>query len=234
MVREDFDFYSGQQSISADDDGVFGGHVLPEGWSTARGFGHGDGLREFARIYEGLFSLITVTGADSETETYPDAYITENVNGISEENCKAVSFVFADGGYTLTFDYTTLTKSFVVTARAPGDNARLQAFGFLNSACQYLLFGSYPELWPSTGHLPWADKGVDEMEYLNDRNETMDQDERVFMYEKAEAYLEEYGIPMVPEEQRAFLSSLSDSDRDMFEACGLKIWGWVQANTIYG
>jgi len=227
LAREDFNFYGGSNIMDADEERVYGGMPLLEGWSTARGFKHGDDLQKFALLYYGFPSIITVTSVEHETAYYPSAVISETVTEISDENCSSVSFVFVLDGYTLTFDYLAVEKEFQVTARSLKENGRLQAFDFLRSVCQYHLFGSYPTVWPDVGHLPWADD-VDEMEYLNARNDLLIETERVFMYEIGEAYLESYGIPPLLNEQQDFLASLSESDLEIFDSAGQKMWNWVQ------
>lgn len=230
LAREDFNFYDGSNIIDPDDDSGYGGKLLPEGMITGRGFKYGDDMQKFALLYDGLASIITVTDINNEKQCYPDAEISAHVVEISADNCDSVSFIFVNDGYTLTFDYSAPMNKFNVTARSPKDNGRSQAFDFLCSASQYILFGSYPELWPDTGHLPWVYGDIDEMEYLNERNELLNQNERVFMYEQAEAYLDVYGIPPTFEEQQMFFSSLSEPDREIFDRAGLKIWNHVRKN----
>jgi len=230
LTREDFNFYGGPGVIDADADGDYGGLALQEGWSTARGFALGCTIAEFAQLYDGLPCVITVVSDQSGTEYYPDAEITGFVAEISEENCNFVNFVFVHDGYALSFDYTTHNNEFEVSAWGLRENGRFQAFSLLSGICQYRLLGPYPQTWPAVGHLPWADGSVDEIEYLNQRNDLLDEDEQVFMFENSDVYLESYGLPMELGEQRAYLSSLSGDDVDMFDRIGLKIWGWVQSN----
>ena len=230
LTREDFNFYDGMNVIDIDGESVVGGVKLRDGWATARGFLPGDGLQRFSELYGGLTATITVIGNDSEATYYPRAVIEKNVTEIARENSKAVSFVLIHEGYTLTFDYTTATGSFEVTVHGMMDNSRVQAIGLLTSASQYIMFGPYPPIWPDVGHLPWAEEGIDEVIYLNLRNETLNQSERVFMYEIAETFADDYGIPIELEEMRSFYESLNDEEKAKIDTVGQKIWSWVQEN----
>ena len=229
LAREDFNFYRGSSIINADDDSVYGGVMLTEGWSTARGFKYGDDLQKFSQVYNGIPSIITVTGIESDVAYYPNAEINEIVADISAENCSEVNFVIIREGYTLIFDYIPQSKEFTVTTRSLTDNYRDQAFSLLLSIAQYQLLGPYPEIWPCTGHLTWAEN-VDEIEYLNARDDLLNEEEQVFVFENAETYLDTYGIPPSLDELREFHSSLGDSGKETFDSIGQKIWSWVLTN----
>jgi hypothetical protein len=233
LAREDFNFHDGSKMIDADDEEIYGGTVLSEGLSTARGFKYGDDLQKFAQLYDGLPCIITVTSAESEVTYYPDSEITGVVTDITEENCISVNFLFIFNGYTLSFDYATNNKKFEVTAHSVQDNSRFQAFSLIISIAQYRQFGPYPDIWPYTGHLPWAEV-VDEIGYLNARDDILNEEEQVFVFEHGEKYMENYSIPPVLEEQREYLTSLTESEKNTFDGLGLKIWDLVQTNLIKG
>jgi hypothetical protein len=233
LVREDFNFYDGSKILNSDDDSIYGGQTLTEGYSTARGFKYGGDLQVFADLYDGLPALVTTTDTGSKIISFADTKIAGRVNEITETNYKSVSFVFLNDGYTLTFDYSSLDIGLFVTARSPKENGRFQAFDLIDSICEYLMFGPYPETWMVVGHWPWAGDD-DEIVYLNQRNDLLDMDEQTFIRDKALEYMEIYGVPLELDDERSFLSSLSDSDKDIFDAIGLKIWNWVQTNQTVG
>jgi len=227
----DFNFYdSNSDIINVDEEAVIGGVKLSEGWSTARGFKTGDGLQRFYELYGGLTSTITVVGNDSEISYYPRVDITGTITEISRENSRNVSFMFIFEGYTLTFDYSTANGSFEVTSRSVLDNSRFQAIDFLLAAAQYTMFGSYTDLWPDIDNLPWAEDSINAFIYLNLRNDLLNQNERVYMYEKAEVFGDEYGIPLESGDFLKYYEALDSSGKEMFDTVGKKIWSWVQAN----